>query len=332
MISKRFIYRNGNLIPKKEEKAIQKDNITQDSINILKFINLSRNNKFINPQNFMPKIFISDVKNIQSLQTNEEEKIIYEGKTINEETQTNSTFQVNNVIKKFNENKTNDSNVENYKEKEDSFYLFKKNANKFIKKPKKATLYWQIEQICRHFYLNQSDENKENIFNKMYQKENEFVRNLNKNFLNNDDLTLRKKYSVRNFSKLIKSNPTDKSNLFNHYKVKINRSFKSKKINKEELIKKSNDEELPSTGDNKKRTKYNFEKYGINLYRYKHPQIYQLKSEDKIKLPAIKKNKKDPIELANIIPVKKGINKEEKINEYKFYKIMRNSRFNKFQV
>ena len=332
MMSKRVIYRNGNLIPKKEEKAIQKDNITQDSINILKFINLSRNNKFINPQNFMPKIFISDVKNIQSLQTNEEEKIIYEGKTINEETQTNSTFQVNNVIKKFNENKTNDSNVENYKEKEDSFYLFKKNANKFIKKPKKATLYWQIEQICRHFYLNQSDENKENIFNKMYQKENEFVRNLNKNFLNNDDLTLRKKYSVRNFSKLIKSNPTDKSNSFNHYKVKINRSFKSKKINKEELIKKSNDEELPSTGDNKKRTKYNFEKYGINLYRYKHPQIYQLKSEDKIKLPAIKKNKKDPIELANIIPVKKGINKEEKINEYKFYKIMRNSRFNKFQV
>ena len=113
MISKRFIYRNGNLIPKKEEKAIQKDNITQDSINILKFINLSRNNKFINPQNFTPKIFISDVKNIQSLQTNEEEKIIYEGKIINEETQTNSTFQVNNVIKKFNENKTNDSNVEN---------------------------------------------------------------------------------------------------------------------------------------------------------------------------------------------------------------------------
>ena len=48
MITKRFIYYNGNLIPKKIEKGTQNNLIIQENDNEYKFINLSRSLLFIN--------------------------------------------------------------------------------------------------------------------------------------------------------------------------------------------------------------------------------------------------------------------------------------------
>jgi len=327
MNPKKFIYQNGQLIPKKIEKGINTHYLNQENNNKYKFINLSTNDNKINPPNIMPNIFLSEIQNHPTAQSQEEQKVLYESNNINEETQTNSTFRVNN----FN-NKINESSNDMSKKFDDDSHLFNRNNLKVIKKPRKATLYWQIEQICKHFYLNQDNDDKENIFSEMYQKENEYVKNLNKNFLNNDDIIFKRKYSYRNFSRLIKYSLSDKNNSINHYKTKINKSYKSNKKNNEEIIKNDFDEENKKSNDIKKRTKYNFENYGINSYRYKHPQIYKLKIEDKVKLPSINKSKKVPIELANIIPFKKGINKEEKVNEYKFYKIMKNNRLKKFHV
>ena len=327
MITKRFIYYNGNLIPKKIEKGTQNNLIIQENDNEYKFINLSRNDNLINTPNIMNNIFLSEIQKEPTAQSQEEQKIIYESNKVNEETQTKSTFKVINII-----NRINETNSDMNKKFDDDSNLFNKNNLKVIKKPKKATLYWQIEQICKHFYLNQDNDNKENIFSEMYQKEKEYVKNLNKKYLNNDDILFKRKYSYRNFSRLIKNSLSDRSNSFNHYKTKINRSYKSNKKNNEEIIKKYFDEENKKPNNIKKGTKYNFENYGINSYRYKHPQIYKLKIEDKVKLPTINKTKKFPVELANIIPIKKGINKEEKINEYKFYKIMKNNRLKKFQL
>jgi hypothetical protein len=327
MNPKKFIYHSGQLIPKKIEKGINTHYLNQENNNEYKFINLSRNDNKINPPNIMPNIFLSEIQNHPTAQSQEEQKVLYESNNINEETQTNSTFRVNNFI-----NKINESSNDMSKKFDDDSHLFYRNNLKVIKKPRKATLYWQIEQICKHFYLNQDNDDKENIFSEMYQKENEYVKNLNKNFLNNDDIIFKRKYSYRNFSRLIKYSLSEKNNSFNHYKTKINKSYKSNKKNNEEIIKKYFDEENKKPIDIKKRTKYNFENYGIDSYRYKHPQIYKLKIEDKVKLPSINKSKKVPIELANIIPIKKGINKEEKVNEYKFYKIMKNNRLKKFHV
>lgn len=338
MISKRFIYRNGKLIPKNQSNSEQKGNITDDKLNIYQILNVSRNSNLINPPNIIKKFFLSDLKiskNIPSSKTQEEKKIIHECNNINEETQTNSTFQLNNIINKYNEDKTNDSNIENYKEKEES--LFKQKQSKIIKKPKKpkkATLYWQIEQICRHIYLNQSNDNKNNIYNEMYQKENEFIKNLNKNVLNNDDLILRKKKSCQNFSRLIKSNINEKTKSSNHYKIKNNLSYNSNKINQGELMKIHNNKENNDNiidNKNKKENKYNIKNYGINSYRQKHSQFNLYKSNSKIKLPAIKKSK-SPIELVNIIPFKQGSKKDEKLNEYKFFKEMKKNRLKKFHM
>ena len=329
MFPKRFIYNNGLLIPKKIEKVTQNDDIIQGNENEYKIINLSRNGNLFEPPNIMPKIFLSEIKEGSNVQSQEEdEKIIYECNNINKETQTNSIFQVNNI------NDINYSSNELSKNLEDESNLFNKRKINLINNPKKATLYWQIEQICKHLYLSQSNDNKENIFSEMYQKENEFVKNFNKMYLNNEDLMLKRKYSVRNFSRLSKDNLSNKNNSFKHYKVKINKSYKSNKKGGEEIINKYYSEEKKKSIDNIKRTKYSYENYGINSYKYKHPQIYKLKilDKEKMKLPIIKKINKIPVELAKVIPVKKGINKEEQVNEYKFYKVMKNNRLNKFNV
>lgn len=339
MIPKRFIYSNGNLIPKKVDKSTQNEEITHEKENTSKFSHLSRNSYLTNPPKSVRKILLSDDTRIPSFQQ-EDEKIIYENNHINEESQTSNTYKVIKIINKFNENKTYDSNIEAYlkKEKEtikgkerDDFLLFNNKKTNMNKRNKKPTLYSQIEQICKHFYLNKIDTNKENIFNKMYKKENEFVKYLNKNVVNKDGLILRKKYSVRNLSKLTKYNFSDKINTFNN-KVKNSRSYKSNKIIYEELIKKYNNNEKVNTIDINKGNKRNFEYYGINSYRYRHPQIYQLKSEEKVKLPDIMESKKKPVELVDIVPVKKENKKEEKLNEYIFYKVMKNHRLKKFHI
>ena len=62
MITKRFIYYNGNLIPKKIEKGTQNNLLIQENDNEYKFINLSTNDNLINTPNIMNNIFLSEIQ------------------------------------------------------------------------------------------------------------------------------------------------------------------------------------------------------------------------------------------------------------------------------
>ena len=318
MFPKRFIYRDGILIPKNRD---------QEHDNNYYFINLSRNGNLINTPISMPSIFLSEIKKDQIKKPQEEEKKINEcNNNINEEAQT-----ISNI------NKDNDYNNDINNKFEQNVNFNKKIKNiKIITKPKKSQLYQQIEQICKHFYLNQSNTSKNNIYNEMYQKENEYVKNLKKNYLSNEDLILRRKHSYKNFSRLIKHNLSVQNNSVKNSQIKNNNSFKSNKISEEKIspeqMKKYYDEDMKNTIDNKKRINSNYKNIRINSYNQKYSYVHQLKSEDKLRLPAIKSSKKYPIELTNLIPIKKGIKREDNLNEYMFYKVMKSNRLSKFHL
>ena len=89
---------------------------------------------------------------------------------------------------------------------------------------------------------------------------------------------------------------------------------------------------MKNTIDNKKRINSNYKNIRINSYNQKYSYVHQLKSEDKLRLPAIKSSKKYPIELTNLIPIKKGIKREDNLNEYMFYKVMKSNRLSKFHL
>jgi hypothetical protein len=294
MIRKRFIYRNGNLYLKTEESSTQNNNTNQEEKYPYKLNNLSRN------ENIFPNLSLKKILKGKKKNPTFEEKKIYKN-NINEETQTTKSFQGNKSNNKSKKEKNKNSEEERYPSP-----IIKK---KKIKKLSKINnLYSQIEKICNHVYLNSSGENNKNIFNEIYKKENDYVKKLNKNYLNINDDLLNKKNSVNNLSRLKKYNSSDKSNSFNHYRISNER--------------------------NNQRSKYNFKNKGINSYKYIPPKIEKLKIEDKIKLPVIKPEKNKPIELVNfLIPNKKeDDNNKEKRNQYMFYKIMKFHRLNKFQI
>ena len=321
MIKKRFIYYNGKLIPKKEEKGTQNDNAYFEKEITFKFNNLSRNNKLNYSSRLITNSSLSNMKKSPSFQYSRQDNIINEH-NINESTQTNNSFKIDKVI-----NKTKKSSYENIKGLE-KMILSNDNIDK--KNNKKLKLYTQIEQLCQHIYSNSKNSYKNNVFTEMYQKENEYIKKLNNNYLKNDSL-MKKKCSSRNFSRLIKHKPTGKSQSFNHYIVKSCRNDISK-INKNKLIKKQNNAESHKTINIKERAKYKFEEYGIDSYGYKHPQVYKLKNEGKIKLPIIKNSKNKQIDFLNLIPTKKSINKKDNINEYLFYKVLKKNRLKKFHI
>ena len=331
MFPKRFIYRNGILIPKTSEKGIQSDIIFQEKDNNYKYVNQSRNGNLINIPNLMPNIFLSEIKkNAISKSQEDEEKKINEFNNINEETQTNSDFQKNN-------NKNNDLNtdINNNFEKDNNFNNNIKNL-KIFTRPKKSMLYQQIEQICQHLYLNQNNTNKNSVFNEMYQKENEYIKNLKKNYLSNEDLILRRKHSYRNFSRLINHSLSVQSNSVKNSKIRNNKSYKSSKISEEninsEIKKKYFDEDMKNTTNNKNEVSHKHNINIINSYMNKYQIVNKIKGDEKMKLPAIKSSKKLPIELSNLIPIKKGIKREDNLNEYMFYKVMKSNRLKKFHL
>ena len=334
MIRKRFIYRNGNLYLKTEESSTQNNNTNQEEKYPYKLNNLSRNENIF--PNLSQKKILKGKKKNPTFQTQIEEKKIYRN-NINEETQTMKSFQGN----KFN-NKINQSKKEKDKNSEEERYPSPIIKKKKIKKLSKINnLYSQIEKICNHVYLNSSGENNKNIFNEIYKKENDYVKKLNKNYLNINDDLLNKKNSVNNLARLKKYNSSDKSNSFNHYRISNERN-NINNLNEPELIKKYFELDIHKTididDDNilkcNQRSKYNFKNKGINSYKYIPPKIEKLKIEDKIKLPVIKPEKNKPIELVNfLIPNKKeDDNNKEKRNQYMLYKIMKFHRLNKFQI
>ena len=304
MYHKRFIYRNGKLIPKKIENSVPNNNI---------FITKENNDK-INKKIRNNNLNYNDNNNISSKSQCEEDKLFHKNNN-NEEIQNNKNIKIKNTIT------------------EENYFSNNKQFKKNIKKPKKLSLYSQIEHICNHIYLSPTNKYKENIFIEMYQKENDFVKKLNENCLIRDAI-IRKKYYSRNFPRLIKYSSSLKAQAFNQYLIKYKENEKNNKTNKEEIIKKENDEEKNITLDinNKQKPKNNEEILLFNYMKYKHPQIYKLKSENKIKLPKIKKELNKEIDLESLIPVKRGIKKDEKISEYMFYKVMKQNRLKKFHI
>ena len=320
MPPKRFIYVNGSLIPKKIDKSTQSDFLSQKNEKYYEIINLSTNNNKNNEELLIPKINFDFNKQSPTFQTQLEENIIYDNNTINQKSQANITSHYNKTI-----NNESSKDIDIVKSSS-----IKKDNNIFIKKLNKIKLYSQIKKLCKHLYLEPKSEEKENIFEKMYTKEYEYVKNLNKDYLLRSNLMI-KKNSFRNLSRSVKNNIYNNNN---HSKINYSRN-KSHKINtlsNEEIIKKYYSQPKYKTVDIKEGDKYKFENYGISSYTYKHPQIYKLKSEKNIKLPFIKKKQKTPIELTNIIPIKKGINREEQRNEYAYYNVLKHKRLKKFQI
>ena len=297
MNHKRFIYRKGELIPKKIENSVQNNNIFKNKEHNDKINNKSRNSNLnYHDNNYSSKSQCG--KNILLIKNN-----------INEEIINNKNIQKTKAITEVN-------------------YFTNKKNKKRIYHPEKLSLYSQIEHICNHIYLSPSNKHKENIFIEMYEKENDYVKKLNENCLFREAI-IKKKFYSRNFQRLIKYSSSFKAQSFNQCVVKYKAFDKINKTNKDEIIKKENNEEKNETFDNKKKSK-NIEE--IIPYKYKHPQIYKLKNKNKIKLPKIKKEQNKNINFENLIPVKKGIKKEEKVNEYMFFKVMKQNRLKKFHI
>lgn len=297
MNHKRFIYRNGELIPKKIEKSVPNINIFKDKDHNDNINNKSRNTN------------LNYHDNNYSSKSQFEEKILYHKNNINEDINNNKSFKKTNALTEAN-------------------YFTSKINKKNKKQLKNLNLYSQIEHICNHIYLSPNNKHKKNIFIEMYEKENDYVKKLNENYLIRDAL-IKKKYYSRNFPRLIKYSSSVKAQSFNKNIIRYKANDKTNKTNKDEIIKKENNEDKNETLYNKHKSN-NIEE--IIPYKYKHPQIYKLKNENKIKLPKIKKEQNKNIDFENLIPVKKGIKKDEKVNEYMFFKVMKQNRLKKFHI
>ena len=187
MPPKRFIYVNRSLIPKKIDKSTQSDFLSQKNEKYYEIINLSTNNNKNNEELLIPKINFDFNKQSPTFQTQLEENIIYDNNTINQKSQANITSHYNKTI-----NNESSKDIDIVKSSS-----IKKDNNIFIKKLNKIKLYSQIKKLCKHLYLEPKSEEKENIFEKMYTKEYEYVKNLNKDYLLRKNLMI-KKNSFRN--------------------------------------------------------------------------------------------------------------------------------------
>ena len=321
---KRYIYENGKLIIKyKENESSQVD--LNKNIEFFKEED-SKKNKYpgFSPKNIINnnyKIFSTELDGdiLNDIKKNDSEK----NKSFNNEYESYD----NNKGEKKDNNDYNNENTTNFKSIEINPSNFRKNQ-RLIHKLNNSKISTDIERMCKYLYTSpRKDEN--NIKFKMFEKESEYVKGLTKkNYLVDEDLINKQTY--RNKIKRRKNNQSN-LNLLN--------SIKNNNIlTDSEVIKRYYNEEIPKTIDIDKLTRYNFENFSRNLPRYKHPQLYMLRSLNKklegnyIKLPPIKTGNQTPIELTEFIPVKKGINKEEQRKEYFFYKVMRNSRLEGFHI
>ena len=276
--------------------------------------------------------------NYKIFTTEIEEEIQTENKK--EELKKNISFREENKVEDNNkDNKDNNSN------KEDQDYnnfksiginpSYNRRHPKFIKKTNQAKISSDIQNICKYLYTSPRKSNKDNIKFQIFEKENEYIKNLPKNYLVDEKLINKQTY--RNRIKNRKNKSSNQNILLNN--KNIYRNIKKNILSNDEIIKKHYNEEKTYTINTDKLTSFKFENYKRNLPRFKHPQIYRLKNINKeeeinndVKLPLIKGGNQSPIELTEFIPIKKGIRKEEQRNEYLYYKISRVNHLEGFHI
>ena len=329
---KRYLYDNGVLILK------NKDNDLTNKLNEAFLEQSSRNNNKINNIDF-PLLSQKKINNNYKIFTTEiEEEIQTENKK--EELKKNISFREENKVEDNNkDNKDNNSN------KEDQDYnnfksiginpSYNRRHPKFIKKTNQAKISSDIQNICKYLYTSPRKSNKDNIKFQIFEKENEYIKNLPKNYLVDEKLINKQTY--RNRIKNRKNKSSNQNILLNNQNLYSN--IKKNILSNEEIIKKHYNEENTNTINIDKLTSFKFENYKRNMPRFKHPQIYRLKNLNKeednnndVKLQYIKGGNQSPIEITEFIPIKKGIRKEEQRNEYLYYKISRVNRLEGFHI
>ena len=309
---KRYIYDNGVLILKYSENESTQTNNDGEYISRNTNKNLNIEFPILNQKSTNYKIFSTEI----------EEEILNSNKK--EESEKN----INDIDEEEDTNK-DDKEANNLKSKEAPTNM-KKNP-KLMRKLNKLKLSSDIKKICDYLYTSPRKSNKDNIRFKIFEKENEYIKHLTKNYLVNDDLINKQMYRDR-----IKT----RKNFSSNQNIFLNKNNNNKNlITDQDIIKKYYNETNSNTIDIDKLTSYKFEHYKRNLPKYKHPQIYRLKNiikdddkDSEIKLPPIKAGNQAPIELTEFIPIKKGIKKEEQRNEYIHYKIMRTNRLEGFHI
>lgn len=372
---KRFIYENGILILKdRDNEALQmsiKKKIEEDfyevepryNSNLLlgkynsekkknfkleypmlsPLSNINNNNK-INSKIFKTQIdedIKKENKNIETdndlynyIEVNEYETINNED--IDKDINDNDNDNNNNNVNEYSSNEYNDNNNNNFKSLEVNPSYIRRNQ-RLQRKINQSKISSQIEKICKYLYTSPKKNDKDNIRFKMYEKENEYIKKLKKNYLVNEDLINKQTYRNR-----IKRNQSNKSNEFLYNNNQLYKYLNNNILNDKEIIKKYYDNQNSSLNSNtidiEKLTRIRFENYSRNYPRYRHPQIYRLKSgnkssdENDIKLPPIKTGNQNHIELNEYIPEKKGNKKSDQRKEYVVYKIMRINRPQKFHI
>ena len=348
---KRYIYENGNLVmmdmkdesnkialkkkiledfyevgPKKNYQSLLENYKNNNKLNIkLQYPKLSSINKSGN-NNKNYNIFpteLDDQKGGGSKIEEIEKKILMNYRNKNE---------YSNYNKDENEyNEDDDYNIDNLNSLEINPSYIKRNP-KFKRILEQSKISSQIEDICKYMYTSPKKSGEDNIKFKMYEKENEYIKHLTKNYLVDEDLI--KRNSSRKTRNIIKKNKSIQNN-------NMSNNNNSNNFNDDdEIIKKYYDKQDSNTIDVEKLTSLRFENYNRNYPKYKHPIIYKLKSENKISknndknniLPPIRIGCQNSIELSDFIPIKKGITKPEQRKEYFHYKIMRNNRLEVFHL
>ena len=348
---KRYIYENGNLVIKemKDESnqiALKKKNNenfyeVKPKKNYQSLLENYKSNNKLNDKLQYPKL--SPINN-NKINNNKNYKIF----STEIDDQIGGSPKIEEIEKKIlmnyrNKNEYKNSKIDDNEYKDDNDYnindlksleinpLYIRRNHQFKKMMEQSKISSQIEDICRYMYTSHRKNDEDNIRFKIYEKENEYIKHLTKNYLVDEDVI--KRNSPRKSRNIMKKNKSNQSNyLINNNNVN--------NLNDEEIIKQYYDEQNSNTIDAEKLTSLRFENYSRYYPKYKHPIIYKLKSGNKIsknddknnKLPPIRTGCQNSIDLSDFIPIKKGITKPEQRMEYCHYKIMRNNRLEIFHL
>lgn len=314
---KRYVYDNGILILKKNENESTQVNINLEQI--------SKNKKKINiefPVLSLKNNIYSNSNKIFSTELDEEAP----KESKKEESEKNLSFS---------DDKKETKDYNNNLKSIEVNHSFRKSNPKFIRKLNRTKLSSEIKKMCKYLYTSPRKSSKENIKFKIIEKENDYIKNIKKNYLVDQDLINKQTY--RNRIKKRKNNSSNQSIFLNK---QIYRNINNNILDDNEIIKKYYNENNRNTINTinidkfDKLSSYKFENYKRYIPKYKHPQIYRLKNLNKFEniLPPIKTGNQTPIDLTEVIPIKKGITKEEQRKEYLHYKIMRCNRFEVFHL
>ena len=347
---KRYIYENGNLIIKemKDEsnQIALKKKINEGFYeiepkkNYQSLLENYKNNNLLNANLQYPKLSpinnnkSNNNKNYKIFSTEIDEQI--GGNPKIEEIEKNILLNYRNENEYINYN-NNDNEYKEDKDYNNNFKSLEINPSYIRRNPKfkrmmeQSKISSQIEDICKYMYTSPRKSEEENIRFKIYEKENEYIKRLTKNYLVDEDVI--KRNSPRKIRTIIKKNKSNQSNYLTNDNNVNN-------LNDDEIIKQYYEKQDFNTIDAEKLTRLRFENYSRNYPKYKHPILYKLKSGNKINkndgknniLPPIRITCQNSIDLSDFIPIKKGITKPEQRIEYCNYKIMRNNRLEVFHL